>query len=66
MKVIGHQGIGQHLQAAGFLQPPHQVDEVLGFNRTRALGLKQESPVYHSRYTVVKALPLPFDSWLSH
>jgi hypothetical protein len=39
---------------------------VLGFDRTRALGLKQESPVYHSRYAVVKALSLPFDTWLSH
>jgi hypothetical protein len=42
------------------------VDEVLGFERTRALGLKQKSPVYHSRYAVVKALSLPFDTWLSH
>src|ERR1700748_1349753 len=44
---------------SSLLQPPQQVNEVLGLNRTRTLGPKQESSVSPSRDAVLKALPLP-------
>ena len=46
MEMIGHQDVGQNMDAAKSLQASHELDKTLGLSRTMTRGLENEAAVY--------------------
>jgi hypothetical protein len=54
------------MDAAKSLQAAHELDKVLGLDRTVTRGIENVAALYHAGNAVVKTLTLDLDSWEAH